>query len=425
MVNRIQSVRGMHDYLPAEALIFNKIEKILVQVLKSYGYREIILPIVERTSLFKRAIGEITDVVEKEMYMFNDRNGESLTLRPEGTACCVRAGIQHGLLYRNEQRWWYSGPMFRYERPQKGRYRQFHQLGVEVFGLSGPNIDTELIMLTARWWRALEILDYVSLEINSLGSMDARTRYRAALFSFFKKRLNFLDEDSKKRLYTNPLRILDSKNSTVRMMLNEAPLLSDYLDKESQEHFINLCCLLDKNRIKYTINPFLVRGLDYYNRTVFEWVNYSVSSQGTLCAGGRYDNLVHQMGGKTTPAIGLALGMERLVMLVNSVNTTFKSFEPIDVYIIASSTSVEAEVLILAEKLRNCFPKIQVLTNYSGGKLKKQFADANKLGARIVLVLGENKILSNIITIKDLHTGEQQILEYDQLIKFLQSILGN
>ncbi|WWP01383.1 MAG: histidine--tRNA ligase [Candidatus Dasytiphilus stammeri] len=424
MVNRIQSVRGMHDYLPAEALIFNKIEKILVQVLNRYGYREIILPIVERTSLFKRAIGEITDVVEKEMYIFNDRHGESLTLRPEGTACCVRAGIQHGLLDRNEQRWWYYGPMFRYERPQKGRYRQFHQLGVEVFGLPGPNIDTELIMLTARWWRALGILDYVSLEINSLGSIDARTSYRAALFSFFKKRLKFLDEDSKKRIYTNPLRILDTKNSTVRMMLNEAPLLSNYLDKESQEHFIKLCHLLDKNGIKYTINPFLVRGLDYYNRTVFEWVNYSISSQGTLCAGGRYDNLVHQMGGKNTPAVGLALGMERLVMLVNSVNTTF-SFESLEVYIIASSTSVEAEVIILAEKLRDSFPKIKVMINYSGGKLKKKLADANKLGARIVLVLGDNEILNNIIILKDLRTGEQKILEYDQVIKFIESILGN
>ncbi|WWP01918.1 MAG: histidine--tRNA ligase [Candidatus Dasytiphilus stammeri] len=420
MVNRIQSVRGMHDYLPAEALMFNKIEKILVQVLNSYGYREIILPIVERTSLFKRAIGEITDVVEKEMYMFKDRHGESLTLRPEGTACCVRAGIQHGLLSRSEQRWWYSGPMFRYERPQKGRYRQFHQLGIEVFGLPGPNIDAELIILTARWWRQLGVINYLSLEINSLGSMEARLRYRSALFSFFKNRLQFLDEESKKRIYTNPLRILDSKNSTVKMMLNEAPILSDYLDKESQEHFMKLCRLLDINGIQYTINPFLVRGLDYYNRTVFEWVNSSVSSQGTLCAGGRYDHLVSHLGGNFTPAVGLALGLERLVMLVNSINTTFKSFEPIDIYIIASCNSREAEVIVLAEKLRDSFPKIKIMTNYSGGKLKKKFTDANKLGARIVLLLGENENLSNIITIKDLRTGEQNLLESDQLIKLIR-----
>ena len=298
MAKNIQAIRGMNDYLPGETALWQRIEGSLKQVLGSYGYSEIRLPIVEQTPLFKRAIGEVTDVVEKEMYTFEDRNGDSLTLRPEGTAGCVRAGIEHGLLYNQEQRLWYVGPMFRHERPQKGRYRQFHQIGAEVFGLQGPDIDAELIMLTARWWRELGISEHVSLELNSIGSLEARANYRDALVAYLEQFTDKLDEDSKRRMYTNPLRVLDSKNPDVQALLNDAPALGDYLDEESKAHFAGLCALLDDAGIRYTVNQRLVRGLDYYNRTVFEWVTTSLGSQGTVCAGGRYDGLVEQLGGR-------------------------------------------------------------------------------------------------------------------------------
>lgn len=279
MAKNIQAIRGMNDYLPGETAIWQRIEGTLKNVLGSYGYSEIRLPIVEQTPLFKRAIGEVTDVVEKEMYTFEDRNGDSLTLRPEGTAGCVRAGIEHGLLYNQEQRLWYIGPMFRHERPQKGRYRQFHQLGVEAFGLQGPDIDAELILLTARWWRALGIAEHVNLELNSIGSLDARANYRDALVAYLEQHKEKLDEDCKRRMYTNPLRVLDSKNPDVQALLNDAPALGDYLDDDSREHFAGLCKLLEAAGIAYTVNQRLVRGLDYYNRTVFEWVTNSLGSQ--------------------------------------------------------------------------------------------------------------------------------------------------
>jgi len=292
VAKNIQAIRGMNDYLPADTALWQRIEGVLKQTLASYGYSEIRLPLVEQTPLFKRAIGEVTDVVEKEMYTFDDRNGESLTLRPEGTAGCVRAGIEHGLLYNQEQRLWYMGPMFRYERPQKGRYRQFYQIGVEVFGLQGPDIDAELIMLNARWWKALGISEHVRLELNSIGSLEARARYRDALVAFLEQHKDVLDEDCKRRMYSNPMRVLDSKNPDVQQLLNDAPQLGDYLDDESREHFSGLCALLDDEGISYTVNQRLVRGLDYYNRTVIEWVTDSLGSQGTVCGGGRYDGLV-------------------------------------------------------------------------------------------------------------------------------------
>lgn len=381
------------------------------------------MPIVEQTPLFKRAIGEVTDVVEKEMYTFDDRNGESLTLRPEGTAGCVRAGIEHGLLYNQEQRLWYMGPMFRYERPQKGRYRQFHQIGVEVFGLQGPDIDAELIMLNARWWKALGIADHVRLELNSIGSPEARANYRDALVAFLEQHKEALDEDCKRRMYSNPMRVLDSKNPDIQTLLNDAPQLGDYLDAESREHFDGLRALLDDAGIAYTVNQRLVRGLDYYNRTVIEWVTDSLGSQGTVCGGGRYDGLVEQLGGRATPGVGFAMGMERLVLLVQAVNPEFEPARNVDVYVIASGQGVQSAAMQLAEKLRDQLPEMKLMTNFGGGNFKKQFARADKWGARVALVLGEDEQKAGQVVIKDLRNGEQQTLAQADAAAALRALL--
>ncbi|WP_343554286.1 histidine--tRNA ligase [Pantoea sp.] len=423
MAKNIQAIRGMNDYLPADTAIWQRIEGTLKQVLASYGYSEIRLPIVEHTPLFSRAIGEVTDVVEKEMYTFEDRNGESLTLRPEGTAGCVRAGIEHGLLYNQEQRLWYTGPMFRYERPQKGRYRQFHQMGVEVFGLQGPDVDAELIMMTARWWKALGIADHVELELNSIGSLDARANYRSALVAFLEQHQDVLDEDCKRRMYTNPLRVLDSKNPDIQKLLNDAPTLGEFLDEESREHFSGLCAMLDDAGIKYRINQRLVRGLDYYNRTVFEWVTSSLGSQGTVCGGGRYDGLVEQLGGRATPAVGFAMGMERLVLLVQAVNPEFEPTSIVDVYVIASGQGVQSAAMQLAEKLRDADPALKLMTNFGGGNFKKQFTRADKWGARIALVLGEDEMKAGQVVVKDLRTGDQQTLAQSDAAATLRTLL--
>ncbi|MDN5471634.1 MAG: histidine--tRNA ligase, partial [Enterobacterales bacterium] len=388
------------------------------------GYSEIRLPIVEQTPLFKRAIGEVTDVVEKEMYTFDDRNGDSLTLRPEGTAGCVRAGIEHGLLYNQEQRLWYIGPMFRHERPQKGRYRQFHQLGAEVFGLNGPDVDAELILLTARWWRALGISEHVALELNSIGSLEARANYRDALVAYLEQFKDKLDEDCKRRMYSNPLRVLDSKNPDVQALLNDAPRLSEYLDEESREHFAGLCKLLDEAGIAYTVNERLVRGLDYYNRTVFEWVTNSLGAQGTVCAGGRYDGLVAQLGGHATPAVGFAMGLERLVLLVQAVNPDFQPQRAVDVYLISSGEGTQSAAMRLAEKIRDAYPQVKLMTNYGGGNFKKQFARADKWGARVALVLGENEMNAGQVNVKNLQSGDQQTLAQDDVAAFLASMLA-
>lgn len=423
MAKNIQAIRGMNDYLPADTALWQRIEGVLKQTLASYGYSEIRLPLVEQTPLFKRAIGEVTDVVEKEMYTFDDRNGESLTLRPEGTAGCVRAGIEHGLLYNQEQRLWYMGPMFRYERPQKGRYRQFYQIGVEVFGLQGPDIDAELIMLNARWWKALGISEHVRRELNSIGSLEARARYRDALVAFLEQHKDVLDEDCKRRMYSNPMRVLDSKNPDVQQLLNDAPQLGDYLDDESREHFSGLCALLDDAGISYTVNQRLVRGLDYYNRTVIEWVTDSLGSQGTVCGGGRYDGLVEQLGGRATPAVGFAMGMERLVLLVQAVNPEFEPTSNVDVYVIASGQGVQSAAMQLAEKLRDEAPELRLMTNFGGGNFKKQFARADKWGARVALVLGEDEVKAGQVVIKDLRRGEQQTLDQAEAAAVLRTLL--
>jgi len=423
VAKNIQAIRGMNDYLPADTALWQRIEGVLKLTLASYGYSEIRLPLVEQTPLFKRAIGEVTDVVEKEMYTFEDRNGESLTLRPEGTAGCVRAGIEHGLLYNQEQRLWYMGPMFRYERPQKGRYRQFYQIGVEVFGLQGPDIDAELIMLNARWWKALGISEHVRLELNSIGSLEARAHYRDALVAFLEQHKEVLDEDCKRRMYTNPMRVLDTKNPDIQQLLNDAPQLGDYLDDESREHFSGLCALLDDAGISYTVNQRLVRGLDYYNRTVIEWVTDSLGSQGTVCGGGRYDGLVEQLGGRATPAVGFAMGMERLVLLVQAVNPEFEPTSNVDVYVIASGQGVQSAAMQLAEKLRDEAPELRLMTNFGGGNFKKQFARADKWGARVALVLGEDEVKAGQVVIKDLRRGEQQTLDQAEAAAVLRSLL--
>ncbi|GKX43999.1 histidine--tRNA ligase [Pectobacterium carotovorum] len=423
MAKNIQAIRGMNDYLPAETALWQRIENSLKQVLSGYGYNEIRLPIVEQTPLFKRAIGEVTDVVEKEMYTFDDRNGDSLTLRPEGTAGCVRAGIEHGILYNQEQRLWYVGPMFRYERPQKGRYRQFHQLGCEVFGLQGPDIDAELILMTARWWRVLGIAEHVKLELNSIGSLDARARYREALVAFLEQHKDQLDEDCLRRMYTNPLRVLDTKNPQIQVLLNDAPVLTDYLDDESRAHFEALGELLTQSGIPYTVNPRLVRGLDYYNRTVFEWVTTSLGAQGTVCAGGRYDGMVEQLGGHATPAVGFAMGLERLVLLVQSVNPDFKAQSGVDAYLISSGTGTQVAAMQLAEKLRDALPQLKLMTNYGGGNFKKQFARADKWGARVALVLGENEVVAGQVVVKNLSNGEQDTLAQADVASRLATLL--
>lgn len=321
MAKTIQGIRGMNDCLPTDAPLWQWFEKKVSDTLNSYGYKQLRTPIVESTALFKRAIGEVTDVVEKEMFTFEDRDNESITLRPEGTAGCVRAGIQNGLLYNQEQRLWYNGQMFRYERPQKGRYRQFHQVGVEVFGLSKATSDAELILMTADLWKELGIDQHVTLELNSIGSLEARNIYRQALVDYLQQYHDQLDEDSQRRLTTNPLRILDSKNEVVQKIVDKAPKLHDYLDEDSKEHFAQLCHILDEAGVSYTVNQKLVRGLDYYNKTVFEWVTTELGAQGTVCGGGRYDGLVAQLGGHATPAVGFAMGIERLLLLIEEVNS--------------------------------------------------------------------------------------------------------
>ena len=415
----------MNDYLPADTRVWQKIEATLKNILQGYGFSEIRTPIVEQTPLFRRAIGEVTDVVEKEMYTFNDRNEESLTLRPENTAGCVRAGIEHGLLYNQEQRLWYLGPMFRYERPQKGRYRQFHQLGAEVFGLAGPDIDAEVILMTARWWRALGISEHVTLELNSIGSLDARANYRDALVAFLEQHKDKLDEDCKRRMYSNPLRVLDSKNQDIQALLNDAPALFDYLDAESREHFEGLCKLLDNAGIQYRVNQRLVRGLDYYNRTVFEWVTTALGSQGTVCAGGRYDGLVEQLGGRATPAVGFALGMERMVLLVQEVNPEFTADTSVaDVYLASFGENSQQAALLIAEKVRDELPTLRLMTNHGGGNFKKQLARADKQGAKIALILGEDEINNSQVTLKDLRTGEQETISQQLVASRIAALLG-
>ncbi len=423
MAKTIQAIRGMNDCLPTETPLWQWVEAQIRQTLSSYGYNEIRMPIVESTPLFARAIGEVTDVVEKEMFTFNDRDDESLTLRPEGTAGCVRAGIQNGLLYNQEQRLWYMGPMFRYERPQKGRYRQFHQVGVEIFGIANPHIDAELILLTARLWKKLGVLDHVTLQLNSIGSLESRRHYRQALVAFLEQHLEVLDEDCKRRLTTNPLRILDSKNEAVQEILNDAPKLQDYLDEESRSHFAELCALLDALGIQYEVNQKLVRGLDYYNKTVFEWVTDALGAQGTICGGGRYDGLVEQLGGHATSGVGFAMGLERLVLLVQEVNPALQKSSDVDFYIVFSGENTAPVAFQLAENLRNGLPKARTLLNCSGGNFKKQFKRADKSGARVALVIGESEVENHQVVVKFLREDRpQEMISLNDVTAFLAEL---
>lgn len=420
----LQAIRGMNDCLPSETNIWQMVESVLRRVASSYGFAEIRMPIVEPTALFKRSIGEVTDIVEKEMYTFDDRNGDSLTLRPEGTASCIRAANQHGLLYNQEQRLWYMGPMFRHERPQKGRYRQFHQFGLEAFGIATPDIDAEIIMLTARLWRELGIKDVVTLELNSLGSNEERAKYRDALVVYLTEREDQLDEDSKRRMLTNPLRVLDSKNPAVQVALTDAPKLSDYFGEETQAHFSNLCQRLDAAGINYVLNERLVRGLDYYNRTVFEWVTDSLGAQGTICAGGRYDGLVEQLGGKATPGFGFALGIERLVLMLTSLEQVSNIRSQVDAYVIILGEETIVKANELAEQWRDQVPNSRIQCHCGGGNMKKQMKRADKSGAQIALILGEDELAEQKVTVKYLRgQQEQQNLTFDQVASLLTSLI--
>lgn len=421
MAKNIQAIRGMNDCSPTESPLWQWIEGQIRQILSSYGYSEVRMPIVESTPLFARAIGEVTDVVSKEMYTFWD-NDEQLTLRPEGTAGCVRAAIEHGWIYNNEQRLWYMGPMFRHERPQKGRYRQFHQAGVEVFGIATPEIDAELIILTARLWKALGIDQHVSLQLNSIGSLEARANYRSALVAFLENHQDLMSEEEKERLVKNPLRILDTKNQALQDVLDGAPKLLDYLDDESREHFAQLCALLDAVGIQYEINPKLVRGLDYYNKTVFEWVTSALGAQGTVCGGGRYDGLVEQLGGHATSGVGFAMGLERLVLLVQEVNKSIPVKSVVDIYVVYQGEGTTLAAFQLAEKLRSELPHLSTMLHCSGGNFKKQFKRADKSGATLALVLGESEVQNNQVVVKHLlGAAEQQTIDVDNLIEHVKA----
>ncbi len=423
VAKQIQAIRGMNDCLPEQTPVWQMVEATLRRVVSSYGYSEIRMPVVEMTNLFQRAIGEVTDVVEKEMYTFNDRNGDSLTLRPEGTAGCVRACIEHGLVYNQERRLWYVGPMFRHERPQKGRYRQFHQFGVEVFGLTGPDIDAELIMMTARLWRELGIAQFTTLQLNTLGSSAERAAYRDALVTFLEQHKESLDEESQRRMYSNPLRVLDTKNPQVQEILQHAPTMADYFGEETKAHFSGLKALLDAAGIAYQVNERLVRGLDYYNYTVFEWVTDSLGAQGTICGGGRYDGLVEQLGGQATPAIGFAMGLERLTLMLETLKQIRNIPSTVDVYICMAGEGTLTAGLLLAEKLRSERPQLRVMTHCGGGNFKKQMKRADKVEARIALILGETEVAEQKVTVKFLRDQvEQQTVDVTALLPILAQL---
>ncbi|WP_106476912.1 histidine--tRNA ligase [Phytohalomonas tamaricis] len=416
----------MNDLLPDQSPVWQYFERQVRALMGRYGYLEIRTPILEQTALFKRSIGEVTDIVEKEMYTFEDRNGDSLTLRPEGTAAVVRAAMENGLLHNQTQRLWYTGPMFRHERPQKGRYRQFHQVGVETFGMDGPDIDVETILLSARLWQQLGLMEHVTLELNSLGSNEARAAYREKLVAYFEQYADTLDEDAKRRLHSNPLRILDSKNPDMADVIAAAPQLLDHLDNESREHFDKLKALLDAAGIDYVVNPRLVRGLDYYNRTVFEWTTTALGSQGTVCAGGRYDGLVEQLGGKPTTAVGFAMGVERLVLLLETLELVPADVNhTLDAYIMAFGDAAEREALLLGEQLRSALPQLRLQVHCGGGSFKSQVKKADKSGATLALILGEDELTRGSVGLKYLReTRDQEELDRSALIEHLTSHLS-
>jgi histidyl-tRNA synthetase len=417
MSSLINAIRGMNDILPPETMRWQSVEKTLRDILHSFNYQEIRLPLLEKTELFKRSIGDVTDIVEKEMYTFSDRNNESLSLRPEGTASCVRAGIEHGLFHNQIQRLWYMGPQFRYERPQKGRYRQFHHCGAEVFGLEGPDIDAELILLSSKMLGALGLKSHLTLQLNSLGSTQARVDYKTELVRYLSAHRGDLDEDSQRRLTMNPLRILDSKNPAMQELIKNAPKLIHYLDSESEQHFSKLQSYLTSAGLTYTINPCLVRGLDYYCKTVFEWVTTELGAQGTVCAGGRYDGLVEQLGGKPTPALGFAMGIERILLMISQESLS----DNLDVYFITDGDAAFEQAFKLSNMLRDTLPNLHLVLHCGGGSLKNQFKKADKSGARIALILGEQEMENKSIIIKMLRESTPQVLVLqDELAERLQ-----
>jgi histidyl-tRNA synthetase len=406
MQEQIQAIRGMGDVLPPDSALWQHVESTIRSVLLDYGYQEIRVPIVERTELFKRSIGEVTDIVEKEMYSFDDRNGMSITLRPEATAGIVRACMEHGLLRNQRQKFWSTGPMFRYEKPQKGRYRQFHQFDVEALGFTGPDIDAELIIMLARIWRLLRI-EHLGLQINTLGTTESRVQYRTDLMAYFRGHFEQLDEDSRRRLERNPLRILDSKNPDMQGLIAAAPRLTQYLDAESEAHFNGLRALLDDAGVPYVVNPRLVRGLDYYGRTVFEWVTDRLGTQGAVCAGGRYDGLVEHLGGEPTPAVGFAIGLERLVELYAQAGLGAPSRTP-DVYVVAVGEGATRCAFRIAESLRDGAAALRVETNCGGGSFKAQMKRADRSGATVAVLLGEDEVASGTAVVKPLRTEVEQ-----------------
>lgn len=414
----IKAIRGMHDILPSETPLWQFFEAQVKLVFDQYGYQEIRMPIAEKTDLFCRSIGEATDVVEKEMYTFADRNGDNMTLRPEGTASCVRAAQEHGLTYNQVQRLWYHGPMFRYERPQKGRQRQFHQFGAEAYGLDGPEVDAELIIMTGRLWRQLGLQDAVTLQLNTLGSAAARATYRTDLVAFLQVNMHLLDVDSQRRVSTNPLRVLDSKDANTQTVLDGAPKFYGYLDDDSRIHFERLCALLDAAGISYELNPRLVRGLDYYCKTVFEWVTDKLGAQGTVCGGGRYDGMIEQLGGKPTPAVGWAMGVERMILLLQEMQQEPAGLgQQADVYLAHMGDAASMRTMQLAEQLRTDIPGLRALWHCGGGSLKNQMKKADRCGAKLVLIMGEDELALGQIQIKPLQgQSEQRSISLDQVL---------
>ncbi|NJD05413.1 MAG: histidine--tRNA ligase [Methylococcaceae bacterium] len=423
MTEKIQAIRGMHDILPGQTPRWQGVEAVFRRVLPGYGYQEIRLPIVEKTELFKRSIGEVTDIVEKEMYTFDDRNGDSLPLRPEGTAGCLRACLEQGLLQHGSLRLWYMGPMFRHERPQKGRYRQFYQMGLEAYGMEGPDIDAEVILLTRRLWRELGVAHKLELQVNSLGTIEERLAYRGELVAYFRAHLDRLDEDSRRRLDTNPLRILDSKNPAMAQLVADAPSLFDHLGEASRSHFHGLTDALSDAGIAYTVNPRLVRGLDYYCNTVFEWVTEELGAQGTVCAGGRYDGLIAQLGGKASHAVGFALGMERLIDLLDEPERFDRAAHP-HLYLIRVGDAAQRPAALLAERLRDELPGLRLVLHSGGGSFKSQFKRADRSDAAVALILGDDEAAAGTVGIKPLRgQGDQISVPQTELTGHLRSLL--
>jgi histidyl-tRNA synthetase len=417
----IQAVRGMNDILPPESFLWQQAERIMRRIMQSHGYQEIRFPIVEKTELFKRSIGEVTDIVEKEMYTFIDRNQESLTLRPEGTACCVRAALEQGLLHNQIQRLWYGGPYFRHERPQKGRYRQFHQCSAEVFGLEGPDIDAEIILMSAAILEKLNLKQVVTLQLNSLGTPASRLEYRKHLVHYLKQHESQLDDDSRHRLHKNPLRILDSKNPAMQTLIDNAPKLLDHIDAVSLAHFEKLQTYLKQAGITFEVNSYLVRGLDYYTKTVFEWVTDKLGAQGTVCAGGRYDGLVELLGGKPTPSVGFAFGMERLILLLQQTHFNHKSENALHAYLMTDSEASFPVGLKLANYLRSRVPGLKLILHCGGGSLKNQFKKADKSGAQYAIIIGEHEVKTHSVSLKNLREDiPQQTLYQDELAEYLK-----